>query len=281
MQKLTAIKKHKDNFIKYHYLLKELVIKQIKLQYRDSVLGVFWTLLQPLLTMIVLSLVFNNLFGRDSSKVVNYPVYLLCGRLLYEFFTGSTKRAMKSIRSHAGIIKKVYVPKYIYPLSSVLSTFVTSMLSLTVLAVVIIFFNIAKINPITITWRIVFAFIPIIILFFFSLGVGMILATLNVFFKDIENIYDVFTLLLFYVTPIVYHVSRLGFVEGSWQMRLIKLNPIYGIVGMFRAAILFGTDFTHYWDMKLMYYTMACSVIVMVLGFVMFHKNQDKFILHI
>lgn len=281
MPKLTAIKKHKDNFMKYRYLLKELVAKQIKLQYRDSVLGVFWTLLQPLLTMIVLSLVFNNLFGRDSSKVVNYPVYLLCGRLLYEFFTGSTKRAMKSIRSHAGIIKKVYVPKYIYPLSSVLSTFVTSMLSLTVLAVVIIFFNLANIDPITITWRIVFAFIPIIILFFFSLGVGMILATLNVFFKDIENIYDVFTLLLFYVTPIVYHASRLGFADGSWQMRIIKLNPIYGIIGMFRAAIIFGTEFSHYWDMKLMYYTIACSVIVMVLGFIMFHKNQDKFILHI
>ncbi len=281
MQKLAAIKKHKDNFMKYRYLLKELVSKQIKLQYRDSVLGMFWTLLQPLLTMIVLSIVFMNLFGRDSSQVVNYPVYLLCGRLLFEFFTSSTKRSMRSIRSHAGIIKKVYVPKYIYPLSSVLSTFVTSMLSLSVLAIVIIFFNIIKRNPITITWHVVFAVIPIIILFFFSLGVGMILATLSVFFKDIENIYDVFTLLLFYITPIVYHISRLGFEEGSWQMRLIKLNPIYGIIGMFRASILFGTEFSHYWDMKLMIYTIICSVIVMVLGFVMFHKNQDKFILHI
>lgn len=281
MQKLAALKKQKDNFMKYRYLLAELVNKQIKLQYRDSFLGMFWTFLQPLLTMIVLSIVFNNLFGKDSKAVVNYPVYLLSGRLLYEFFTTSTKRSMRSIRSHAGIIKKVYVPKYIYPLSSVLSTFVTSMISLLVLVVVIAFFNIIKVHPIDITWHVVYAIIPILIMFFFALGVGMILATLSVFFKDIENIYDVFTLLLFYVTPIMYHISKLGFEEGTWQMKLLKLNPLYGIIGMFRASILFGNDFVHYWDMNLMFYTIACSVIVLAIGFAMFHKNQDKFILHI
>ena len=281
MQKIKALKEHKNNFLKYRYLLSELVRKDIKLQYRDSVLGVFWTFLQPLLTMIVLSVVFNNLFGRDSSKVVNYPVYLLCGRLLFEFFSHSTKRAMRSIRSNAGIIKKVYVPKYIYPLSSVISTFVTSLISLSVLVFVVAFFNIVKIHPIPITWHIIFAVIPIIILFFFSLGVGMILATLNVFFRDIENIYDVFCLLLFYITPIVYHISRLGFGDGSWQLKLIKLNPLYGIIGMFRACVLFGNDFVHYWDMNLMYYSIGCTVIVLVLGFFMFYKNQDKFILHI
>lgn len=281
MKKLTALKKHKDNFMKYRYLLGELVNKQIKLQYRDSFLGMFWTFLQPLLMMIVLSVVFNNLFGKDSTAVVNYPVYLLSGRLLFDFFSTSTKRSMRSIRSHAGIIKKVYVPKYIYPLSSVISTFVTSMISLIVLVAVIAFFNIIKLHPITITWHVVFAIIPIIIVFFFSLGVGMILATLSVFFKDIENIYDVFTLLLFYVTPIMYHISKLGFEEGSWQMTLVKMNPLYGIIGMFRASILFGFDFRHYWDMNLMFYTIACSVIVMLVGFIMFRKNQDKFILHI
>ena len=184
------------NFYKYRYLIKELVSKDIKLQYRNSVLGMFWTFLEPLLTMIVLSLVFNRLFGRDSSKVVNFPVYLLCGKLLHEFFTSSTKRAMRSIRSKASIIKKVYVPKYIYPLSSVMSKFVTFLISLSVLVVVILYFNLANINPITLSTNIVWAVLPVTVLFFFSLGVGMILATLNVFFKDIENIYDVFCLLL-------------------------------------------------------------------------------------
>jgi ABC-2 type transport system permease protein len=272
---------HGRSFMKYRFLLRELVNKSIKLQYRDSVLGMLWTFLQPLLTMIVLAVVFNGIFGKDSSKVVNYPVYLLCGKLLYEFFTNSTKRSMRSIRSHASIIKKVYVPKYIYPLSSVLSTFVTFLISLSVLVVVIAFFNIIQKNPIDITWRVVYAVIPVIILFVFSLGVGMILATLSVFFKDVENLYDVLTLLLFYVTPIMYHIDKLGFAQGSWQLKIIKLNPLYGIIGMFRAAVLFGNDFTAYWDMRLMYYCIAAAVICFVLGFLMFYKNQDKFILHI
>ena len=142
LAKKNAFQSHTGNFMKYRYLLGELVSKNIKLQYRNSVLGVLWTFLQPLLTMIVLAFVFNNLFGRDSSKVVNYPVYLLSGRLMHEFFTQSTKRGMRAIRTNASIIKKVYVPKYIYPLSSVLSTFVTFLISLIVLAVVILFFNV-------------------------------------------------------------------------------------------------------------------------------------------
>ncbi len=281
MSAKKALIRYKDNFLKYRYLLKELVVKNIKLQYRNSVLGMLWTFLQPLLTMIVLSVVFMNIFGRDSSKVVNYPVYLLCGRLLYEFFTHSTKRAMRSIRSHASIIKKVYVPKYIYPLSMVLSSFVTFLISLLVLVVVIIFFNIIGKDPIPMTYKVIYAVIPLISLFILSLGLGMILATLNVFFKDIENIYDVFTLLLFYLTPIVYTVDRLGFEAGSWQATALKLNPMYGIIEVFRAAVLHSTEFSSYYDVKLLIYTFIVAIVCFVIGFIMFHKNQDKFILHI
>ena len=276
-----TLSKYTDNFMKYRYLLRELVVKNIKLQYRNSVLGMLWTFLQPLLTMIVLSVVFNNLFGKNSSQVVNYPVYLLSGRLLYEFFTQSTKRAMKSIRGNASIIKKVYVPKYIYPFSVVLSTFVTFLISLTVLVVVILFFNIVKINPITISWQVVFALPPVIVLFFFGLGVGMILATLNVFFKDIENLYEVFCLLLFYLTPIVYTLDRLGFESGSWQLSALKLNPVYGIIDMFRAAVLHSADFTAFFDSASFIYSTLFALVTFLVGLVMFYKNQDKFILHI
>ena len=281
MSSKSRVLKIGDNFMKYRYLLKELVKKSVKLQYRNSVLGIFWTFLQPLLTMIVFSVVFSNLFGRDSSKVVNYPVYLLCGRLLHEFFAHSTKRGMCAIRSNASIIKKVYVPKYIYPLSSVLSTFVTFFISLIVLAVVIIFFNIIQKNPIAISWQIIFAIVPIIVLFFLSLGVGMILCTLDVFFKDVENLYDVFTLLLFYVTPIVYTVDKLGFAPGSWQDTVIKLNPMYGIIDMFRAAVLHSTEFAAYFDISFLWYTMGFSAVMLIIGYSLFYKCQDRFILHI
>ncbi len=279
---MSAITKHKDNFLKYRYLLKELVVKNIKLQYRNSVLGMFWTFLQPLLTMIVLSTVFSIVFGKGSNgEIVNYPVYLLSGRLLYDFFTQSTKRAMRSIRSNASIIKKVYVPKYIYPLSQVLSTFVTFLISLSVLAVVIAFFNIIGKDPVTITFNIFCAIIPVIILFIFCMGVGMLLATLNVFFKDIENFYDVVTLLLFYMVPIVYSVDRLGFSKDAWQVSLLKINPLYGIIEMFRAAVLHGNEFMAFFDVTQLYYTLAVAVVTFIIGFAVFYKNQDKFILHI
>ena len=270
-----------NNFKKYRYLLRELVVKNIKLQYRNSALGILWSFLQPLLTMVVLSVVFSNLFGRDSDKVVNYPVYLLAGRLLYEFYTQSTKRAMKSVRKNASIIKKVYVPKYIYPLSMVLSTFVTFIISLSVLAGVILFFKVINYNPIDISFNIVFAVLPIAVLLMLSLGVGMILCTLNVFFKDIENLYDVFTLLLFYLTPIVYTIERLGFEGSSWQAQLLKINPLYGIIETFRAAVIHGTEFMTYFDGTAFVYSTVFAAVCLIVGLVMFNKNQDKFILHI
>lgn len=242
----------------------------------------FWTFLQPLLTMIVLSMVFSIVFGKGSGgEIVNYPVYLLSGRLLYDFFTQSTKRAMRSIRSNASIIKKVYVPKYIYPLSQVLSTFVTFLISLSVLAVVIAFFNIIGKDPVTITFNVFWAIIPVVILFIFCMGVGMFLATLNVFFRDIENFYDVITLLLFYLVPIVYSVDKLGFQKDAWQVSVLKINPLYGIIEMFRAAVLHGNEFRAFFDLNQLYYTFAVAVVTFVIGFIVFYKNQDKFILHI
>lgn len=276
-----TFKAYTDKFMKYRFLLRELVIKRIKLQYRNSVLGVLWTFLQPLLTMIVLTFVFSNIFGRNSASVVNYPVFLLSGRLLYDFYSQSTKRAMKSIRGNASIIKKVYVPKYIYPLSVILSTFVTFIISLSVLALVIGFFNIIKKDPVPITPAMFFVVVPILILFVMCLGIGMLLATLDVFFKDVENIYDVFCTLLFYGTPIVYTLDKLNFAEGSWQTSLLKINPLYGIIDMFRAAVLHGNEFMAYLDVNLLIYCSVFALVMLVTGIFLFYKFQDKFILHI
>ena len=284
VDKRVRLKGQTNGFLKYRHLLRELVYKNIKLQYRDSVLGMFWTFLQPLMTMIVMSVIFNNLFGRDSSKVMNYPVYLLCGKLLFDCFSSSTKRAMRSIRSHSAIIKKVYVPKYIYPLSNSLAYFVTFLISLSVLVCMIIFFNVAKIHPFVVTWRVLMCVIPIIVLFILSIGVGMFLAALNVFFKDIENIYDVLTLLLFYCTPIMYHISKLGLDETNpTLLRIIKCNPLFGIIQSFRACVLWGgtEEFWIQFDVHLLLYSFGCAVFAFFVGFILFYKTQDKFILHI
>ncbi|MFI3142061.1 MAG: ABC transporter permease [Clostridia bacterium] len=279
--KKTFKQTYEEKYVRFKPLLGELVKKNIKLQYRNSVLGVLWTFLQPLMTMAVLSFVFGNLFGRDSSEVVNYSVYLLSARLLYDFFTQSTKKGMRSIRSHSSIIKKVYVPKFIYPISTVLSCFVTFTISLSVLVVVIAFFNITNNNPIDITGYIFMSVIPIAILFVLCMGVSLILSTLNVFFKDVENLYDIFCLILFYMTPIVYTIDKLGFENGSWEEFLIQLNPLFGIIDMFRACILFGPDFWANFELAHVIYCSAFAVVCLIVGIIMFYKNQDKFILHI
>lgn len=270
------MKKYFKNFYKYRHLLAELVKKNIKLQYRNSVLGVFWTFLQPLLTTVVLVMIFSGVFGRKNNLMINFPIYLLCGRLLYEFYTQATKRAMRSIRNSASVIKKVYVPKYIYPLSNVIANFVTFLISLTVLACFIIYFYFFSNEPPIINRYIFLAPVPILILLVLSIGVGLILCTLDVFFKDVDYLYEVFCMLLFYLTPTFYHVDQLQIESRFFKMALMA-NPLYSITSMFRSCVLYGEMFNmnHFW------YALGFSVLTVIIGLAVFYKKQDKFILHI
>ncbi len=268
--------KYLKNFYKYRNLMYEIVRKNIKLQYRDSVLGIFWTFLQPFLTTVVLVFIFGNVFGTSNSGVVNYPIYLLCGRLLYEFYTQSTKRAMRSVRNSASVIKKVYVPKYIYPLSNVVSTFVTFCISLLVLVCFIVFFCIIGKNPPHITPYMLFSPIPILILLLLGIGVGLILCTLDVFFKDIDYLYEVFCLLLFYMTPIVYKIEALKLNSRPFKLVLMA-NPMYSITEMFRCCVLYGKMF----NMHHLMYSLGFAFVTIIIGLILFYRKQDKFILHI
>ena len=185
--KKIPFKQYAKNAYKYRYLMQEIVRKNVKLQYRNSFLGIFWTMLQPFLTMLVLVFIFTKVFGKASDGIVCYPVYLLTGRLLYEFYTQSTNRAMRSIRNSASVLKKVYVPKYIYPISNVFSTFVTFLISLLVLVIVMGYFLIKNqythaYPDLHLSWYILLSFVPIIFLCIFSTGVGLILSVLNVYF---------------------------------------------------------------------------------------------------
>ncbi len=268
--------KYLKNFYKYRYLLYEIVRKNIKLQYRNSVLGIFWTFLQPLLTTIVLVIVFGGVFGSNRSETVNYPIYLLCGRLIYEFFSQSTKRAMRSIQNSASVIKKVYVPKYIYPLSNVIANFVTFVISLLVLVCFIVYFCLFSDKPPVISGYALLSPIPILILLLLSVGIGLILCTLQVFFKDIEYLYEVFCMLLFYMTPIFYHIDQLNITNKFFRMALMA-NPLYSITEMFRSCVLYGEMF----NINHLLYSLGFALATVVIGLFVFYKKQDKFILHI
>lgn len=243
----------------------ELVKKDIKLKYRRSYLGIVWTLLEPLLTMIVLTMVFGTLLEKGDR---NFPVYILTGRLLYSFFANSTKAAMKSIRSNSGMIKKVYVPKYIYPLASVLSNYVIFLISLVVLVGVGI---VLDVNP---TIYIVQAIIPLILVLILALGVGMILATLAVFFRDLEYLWGVLLMIIMYTCAIFYQAEKVLASTHGW---IIRYNPLYEIILNFRNSVLYGKAM----DVHALIYSTIVSFVLLIVGFVLFYKKQDKFILNI
>lgn len=253
------------NFKKYRYLLSELVIKDIKLKYRRSYLGILWTLLEPFLTMIVLAVVFGTFYGK---KEVAFPVYILTGRLLYTFFANATKAAMKSIRLNGQMIKKVYVPKYIYPLSSILAQYVTFAISLVVLAIVAVYY---KIKP---TIYMLEALVPLFILFLMVLGVGMILSTLAVFFRDMEYLWGVMLMMIMYCSAIFYDPERVMKTGFGW---ILQLNPLYAVIVNFRNTIMYGMPL----ERGALTYSILFSLFTLVAGTWMFYKNQDKFILNI
>lgn len=252
------------NFTKYKFLLKELVKREIKAKYRNSVLGIFWSFLNPLLTMIVFTLIFSTIFKRD---IPNFPVYVLTGRLMYEFFAGSTKAAMKSVRSNSNIMKNVYVPKYIYALSSILSEFVTFAISLVVLIVVMV------VTGASFSVFNFLAIIPIALVLILCVGCGLILATINVFFRDIEYIYGVFTMLLMYGSALFYPID----IIPAKFLPFFYANPVYAAISGFRDCILTGT----FPGIQSMLYLGIFGAVSLIIGVSIFYKYQDKFIFYV
>lgn len=260
----VSVNKVTKNFKKYRFLLGELVKKDIKLKYRSSYLGILWTLIEPILTTFVLTLIFSKLLGRAEKA---FPVYILTGRLLYTFFANSTKSAMKSIRSNSAMIKKVYVPKYIYPFSTILSNYIIFLISLIVLFFASIVF---KIIP---TFYLVQIIIPLVLLLVLSLGCGMILATMAVFFRDLEYLWSVVLMLVMYTSSIFYHVEDLDMGDMAW---VFNLNPLYLIIVNFRNAV-FGRPM----DNSALLLSIIYSFGSLAIGLFIFYKKQDKFILNI
>ena len=273
----TMLRHGVNMFKKYRNLLQELTRKNISLKYRNSWLGIFWSFLQPLLNMTVLSVVFGGLFGKRSEYIICYPVFLFTGRLLYDFFNSATKQSMTSFRRNAAIIKKVYVPKYMYPLSSIFSCFVTFAISILCYITVWIFFKLTGISGganLTVSWHVIFVFIPMMLILLFSTGVGLILSVLCVYFRDIEYIWDVFTRLLFYMIPILYPLQN---ITTKWIIITIKINPLYSMIELFRQCVLYGTPMS--W--KLLLYGTAVSIATLGLGMLIFDWKSDDLIYHL
>ena len=248
---------HFKNFGKYSFLLTELIKRDISGKYKDSTLGLFWSFLNPLLSMIVLTMVFSQFFG---GSIPNFPVYLLSGKLVFDLFANATTGAMDSIKGNSEIIKKIYVPKYMFAVGIVCSEFINFLISLIVLIAVMIV-------------SLFYSPIPLFFLLILTMGVGLILATATTFFTDIKYLYGVLIMLLSFMTPLFYPIEMIP----EQYLLLFKINPLYAAVKCFRDIVLNGT----FPEMNYFIYLIITSFIALAIGIYVFYKKQDEFVLNI
>ncbi len=262
---MSALKFRIRMFLKYKDLIHQLVTRDIKLKYRRSFLGYVWSILNPLLVMLVMVIVFSAMFNKN---IENYPVYLLIGRMTYDFMVQSTNQAMRSVTGNASLMKKTYIPKYIFTVSKITSASVDYVFSLGALIVVMILTR----APFHVTMLMY----PVIIvqLYMFCMGLGFLLAALHVFFRDIQYIYKAITTAWMYLTPIFYPIENL---PKGLALIITTINPMYYYVAQFRTIVLEGTLPAA----RLFWGGWIFAVLMLVIGLAVFQKGKDKFILYI
>ena len=264
MPKKRRCLKTKRNRKNYLPLMRELIVRDLKLKYRRSVLGYLWSLLNPLLMMIVLTNVFSYMF---RVEVENFPLYLICGQTIFNFFSESTNMAMFSVIQNGGLIKKVYVPKEIFPISRILSSYITTLLSLLAIVIVMIFTHSAcRLTGLMF-------FIPFLLVLVFSCGVGLILSALAVQFRDVTHLYSVVTLAWMYLSAIFYPI---GAVPENMKV-IILHNPMYVYISMFRSLLIDGVIP----QAGIFIEGTVVALGMFALGLFVFKKMEDRFILYI
>ena len=264
-QKMRAWIDRINVFMKYKDLLIQLVSRDIKLKYRRSFLGYLWSVLNPLFVMIIMTIVFSTMFSRN---IENFPVYLFTGKMLFDFMSTSTNQAMTSVTGNAALLKKTYVPKYIFTLSKVTSCMVDLLFSFGALFIVML------VTRARIYWT--FFLFPLVVLqiYIFCCGLGFFLAEFNVFFRDIQYIYQAIITAWMYLTPIFYPVESL---PSSVAFVVKGLNPLYYYVAQFRDLVYYG----HFPGPRVFLGGWLIAFIMLFFGILMFKRKQDDFILYI
>ncbi len=259
------LKPYLDTFLRYRYLLVCLVDRDYKVKYRRSVFGILWSMLNPIMMMIILNAVFSRVFRAD---IENFPVYLLTGQLVFSFFNEASSSAIFSVVEASALIKKIYVPKYVFPLERVLFGFVNMVFSLSALIILMIVQKV-KVTMVTLLFP-----IPLITLFLFTCGWSFLISALCVYFRDLKHLYSVLMTAWMYITPIMYPIE---YLSGSWVYKVVMLNPLTWYVQYFRQIVM-------YHAMPTLEMNLVCfgeGILMMIIGLLAFRKLQDKFILHI
>ncbi len=252
------------NLKKHMFLFEELVKRDFKKKYKRTVLGIGWSLLSPLLMLLVMKLVFTQFFGRNTP---HYTIYIFCGNVVWSFFSEATKGGMRSLMDNASIFTKVNVPKYLFVLSKNIQAFISFLLTIIILFVFVAF------DTLPFTWKFFSLLYPIVLFVFFNIGCGMILSSMFVFFRDTEYLYEVFLRLLMYCSAIFYQVDN---YPASVQ-RVFLANPVYLFIKYFRNIIIDGAIPSVQFHLLMLLET----VILFSLGCLMYKRNNTKFLYYV
>lgn len=266
---------------RYHYawvVLGGLVKTDFKLRYQGSFLGVAWSVLQPLLTFVVMYLVFAK-FLRMSDGTPTYPVVLLMGISAWQFFVDATNVGLRSIVDRGDLLRKIHFPNYIV----VVSATVGSLISLGINFIVVLVF--ALFNHVHFTWRVILLPLNVLELYILALGLTLLMATMYTYFRDVSHIWDVLQQLFFYAMPIIYPLSYLinavGPHYGPTIAKVMLMNPIAQTIQDIRHNLIAPEtqptvwNTLNHWEYGLI--PVALSVIILVLGIAVFRKHSYKF----
>ncbi len=263
----------KTGFQKDIFILKQLVSKDFKIKYRRSFLGVAWSVLNPLLMMIVMAIVFTTIFaqGRNGSITPEmYPLYLIVGNVTFAVMSDSTSQALSSIIQASSLLKKVKVHRFVFPVQKVLFSLVNFAFSLIAVAIVMLWFRVVP------TWHLLLLPVCLILLMFFCMGVGLLLSAATVFFRDVMHLWSVVLTAWTYFTPIFWTTDYILKMPHILRV-LMYANPMYNYLQFMREIFLFQTCPTPL-EFGL---CVAWALIAMAIGYTVFHKNEHKFILYI
>lgn len=257
MELINKVKKHK-------FLFQQLVHRDFTQKYKRTVLGIAWSVLSPLLSLLVLNLVFGSLLG---SEIEYYVIYLFSGQLVFSFFSDSTNEGMTSLLNNAEVFTKVNVPKYMFLFSKNISSLINFAITL------LVYFLFVALNGLPFTWKFLMLLYPIGCLMIFNLGVGLILSALYVFFRDIQYLYSIFTLLLMYMSAIFYSIETFQQIGQN----LFLINPIYVYITYFRSIVIDGVIPSAGFHLIAVGY----AVIAFVIGCLIYKKKNHSFLYYV
>lgn len=252
---------------KYSFLMKQLVSRDFKVKYKRSVLGVAWSLLYPVLTMCVMAIVFSNVF-KFTTPGVNYLAYLMTGLTFFNYFSEASNLSMSSVVANFSLINKVYMPKYIFPLTKCLFVGINFLLTLIPLYAVIL------LTGTGLNWYHLLLPYSFVCLFLFTLGMGFLLSTISVFMRDMFYIYGIVLTLWTYLTPIMYDIN---IITNPVLSFLMKCNPMYQFISFARMIILYHSCPTA----QQFLISGGMALLVLALGTAVFKRHQDNFIYYI